>query len=198
MFHCLTSSLLSSTSTHLSQVQLENITLQQLTCFASHSSSLPRTKFILGSCHDKNTWNTRQRYLDECRPYQADIEKCFRTSVQFPHKATPSVRNSGSVSPLPRANPAESASWKARQWGVSSRITAPLDTWQMKMRQQERTRIVQSLYIHHMLSNHSPPVFLKMESMKPIFHSPYKVHNSLVHCRGSTRYTKPNHCRCHF
>ena len=41
MFHCLTSSLLSSTSTHLSQVQLENITLQQLTCFASHSSSLP-------------------------------------------------------------------------------------------------------------------------------------------------------------
>ena len=63
----------------------------------------------------------------------------------------------------------------------------------MKMRQQERTRIVQSLYIHHMLSNHSPPVFLKMESMKPIFHSPYKVHNSLVHCRGSTRYTKPNH-----
>ena len=60
---------------------------------------------------------------------------------------------------------------KERQWGVSSRITAPLDTWQMKMRQQERTRIVQSLYIHHMLSNHSPPVFLKMESMKPIFHS---------------------------
>ena len=26
------------------------------------------TQFILGSCHDKNTWNTRQRYLDKCRP----------------------------------------------------------------------------------------------------------------------------------
>ena len=156
MFHCLTSSLLSSTSTHLSQVQLENITLQQLTCFASHSSSLPRTKFILGSCHDKNTWNTRQRYLDECAPYQADIEKCFRTSVQFPHKATPSVRNSGSVSPLPRANPAESASWKARQWGVSSRITAPLDTWQMKMRQQERTKVF--IYTSHALKSFSTDI----------------------------------------
>ena len=29
-----------------------------------------------------------------------------------------------------------------------------------------------------------------MESMKLFSH---KVHNSLVHCRGSTRYTKPNH-----
>ena len=114
------------------------------------------TKFILGSCHDKNTWNTRQRYLDECAPYQADIEKCFRTSVQFPHKATPSVRNSGSVSPLPWANPAESASWKARQWGVSSRITAPLDTWQMKMRQQERTKVF--IYTSHALKSFSTSI----------------------------------------
>ena len=92
MFHCLTSSLLSSTSTHLSQVQLENITLQQLTCFASHSSSFPllHNSFLeavmtrILETQDKDIWI----FEDECPPYQADMEKCFRTSVSFPQRAT--------------------------------------------------------------------------------------------------------------
>ena len=57
--------LLFNNHSFVSPVQLENINLQQLARFASHSShSLSCTRFILGTCHNENTSNTRQRHLD--------------------------------------------------------------------------------------------------------------------------------------
>ena len=144
MFCSLTSSLFSSTSTHLSPVQLENINLQQLAhfCFSFLILSLSCTTFILGTCQGKDTAKQKTKiswYFRTNIPHtELTSKSAFPTNIWTQRESSLSqtvgvcLRCRGQIPPsLLHEKRA------ARQWGVSSTITTQLDAWQMKMRQQE-------------------------------------------------------------